>query len=187
MKVCHICKAVLSTPFNLRRHIQRKHGSEHEGYGKTSDGKETSYSNDDETSERSEESVSSGESSEDSECYEDIDDRAEDKNWVYTKFLDEIQHAHSDDSETFTDDMLQQLFIKRYGEYLIWHAHLKRHPVHKKIMSTISSYEYESGDYSKDEAIQLGIHQRRFLLQKVLKDLNSNASDDDDDEETTEC
>ena len=151
MRICNICSRVLSTPFNLRRHMKLCHNiQEPLRVGKTKSIERWDDSNSSQTGrgfnadDDDEESITDSEQStktddsdtnddEGSQTNEDVDD---DENWVFKRFFDELTIL-IDGFETLSLEQRQKLFRDFYTKFLIWNYHLRRNPVYKKIMETI--------------------------------------------------
>ena len=100
------------------------------------------------------------------------------ENWVFRPFLDDID-------EDLTLKQRQKMFRGHYADHLIWTHHLKRNKIHKKVMETIKDLEGGPSDYDKSEAIRAAIEQRKFLLNRLVEDRESDDGDNDPDNEGT--
>ena len=97
------------------------------------------------------------------------------ENWVFNRVLQCINM----DNEKFDLKQRQEVFRKKYADFLIWYHHLRQNTTHKKIMETAK--ELESSDYDKEEALYAAVEQRKFLLDRIVAAQSSVGGGDDDD------
>ena len=197
MRTCTICKQSFYKPYNLRRHISQFHPekpsfnlerisrnncyNQQEGAGKPLESDEEDEMDDDETG-----SDGESDSENDSSDVNVDDDDKQDENWVFDRILDK-----SNDDDTIKQR--QKMFREKYAGFLIWLHHLKRNPIHKKIMETVKDLHDGPLEYDREEAIQYAIEQRKFLLDRIVEDRkcraddgDGNADDDNDDDDDAE-
>ena len=103
------------------------------------------------------------------------------ENWVFRPFLDDV-----DEKEGLTLKQRQKMFRERYADHLVWNHHLKQNKIHKKVMKTVRDLEDGSSDYDKPEAFRAAVEQRKFLLNRLVEDPESDDGDTDPDNEVTQ-
>lgn len=161
----------------------------HKGYGYNKDVNEEATDDADTDSDTSSH-VEDGESqqSEDSNVSDksghgvedDVSESSADENWVFDKFIDEIEDEHADNNEELSFKTQKKMFRSRYADFLVWYHHLRQNPIHKKIMETAKDLEIGTGDYSKEESLRAAVKQRHFLLDGILEDRQDPDSDNDE-------
>ena len=65
-----------------------------------------------------------------------------------------------------------------YMERLLWMQHLKKAPIHQKIMQTRDSF-VDSDHFDSDEAMEAAVNKRKFLIKRLLKDYSFTEENDD--------
>ena len=174
MHSCNQCDKILSTAFNLRRHLELCHDitpskEKTQTGGGLSD--TVSNSSEDDVSDVASENLLSddGENSDE-----------DNENWVFDRFLHKIDMTQS-------LAQCQQLFRQMYSDFLIWYNDLRQNEIHKKIMETVRNLK--DLEYDREECLQAAVDQRKFLLDRVVEsfrekqDQDPNDDDDDDDED----
>ena len=73
---------------------------------------------------------------------------------------------------------LQKELENIYMERLVWMKQLKKDPVHKKIMQTKDALA-ENDDFDPEEALEAAVHQRKFIIKRLLKGHNFDEENDD--------
>ena len=111
---------------------------------------------------------------------DDVSESSADENWVFDKFIDEIEDEHADHNEELNFNTQKKMFRSKYANFLVWYHHLRQNPIHKKIMETAKDLEIGSGDYSKEESLRAAVKQRHFLLDSILEDRQDPDSDNDE-------
>jgi hypothetical protein len=74
---------------------------------------------------------------------------------------------------------LQKELENIYMERLVWMRQLKKDPVRKKIMHTKDAL-VENHDFDPDEALEVAVDQRKFLIRRLLKGYDCDEENDDD-------
>ena len=64
-------------------------------------------------------------------------------------------------------------------ERLLWMNQLKKDPVHKKIMQTKEAF-VENDDFDPEEAIEVAIEKRKFLIKRILKNCSFDEENNDE-------
>ena len=186
MQSCFKCTRVLSTPYNLRRHLRLCHNIQAPSrVGKTKtmerwvslDVRQKGGDDDDDDDDDADEiSIADYVETADSGFESDEETVSEaGENWVFNRFLQSIDRENED----FDLKQRQVQFRKLYINYLIWIHHLRRNTIHKKIMTTVRNFT-DSYNYDKDEALHAAVEQRKFLLDCIVEDASS--IDDETDE-----
>ena len=72
---------------------------------------------------------------------------------------------------------LQKELENIYMECLMWMKQLKNDPVHKKIMQTRDAF-MDSDDFDPEEAMEVAVDKRKFLINRLLKDYSFSEDSD---------
>ena len=112
---------------------------------------------------------------------EEEEEVSDGENWVFRPFLDDV-----DENEGLTLKQRQKMFRERYAEHLVWNHHLKQNKIHKKVMETVKDLEGGPSHYDKPEAFRAAVEQRKFLLNRLVEDRESDDGDNDPDDEVTQ-
>ena len=75
---------------------------------------------------------------------------------------------------------LQKELENIYMERLLWMKQLKKDPVHNKIMHTKDTL-VENDDFEPEEALEVAVDMRTFLIKRLLKGHKFDEENDDDD------
>lgn len=178
MYTCDQCEKILSTAFNLRRHLNLCHNiitpSKTEKTSQIGYGRSDMDSNDSDVEDDVDSTITETESS---DINSDDGGDNPDEDWVFDRFLDKIDVKQS----LFE---CQQDFREMYSDFLVWYQNLKQNEIHKKVMETARNLQ--DVDYDKDESLQAAVDQRKFLLDRIVEKFVNSLEDDDDEEEEQE-
>ena len=181
-KKCYVCDREFSTPFNMRRHMDRQHPLD--PYTKpTSSGESDSESTTNNTNEVSEDKdyseggdtdssindYSEDDASVDTESmatHVSSDQESENENWVFDRF----KHFSQEQEEQWTLKEKREEFRSNYANFLEWYSHLKKNEIHKKVMATVKELDAGDGDYDSTEALHLAVEMRRYLLDRLIEE-----------------
>ena len=165
---CHLCTSKLSTPWNLKRHLDLCHNID----DSSPNNKRSKWSG-------MKQSGGGGSSMD-----EDDDDRSE-----------EETDRESDDEENTTDNSVfdriinvidqdqsllerQEEFRRRYVEALEWIHKLKHNEIHRKIMETVRNLESEES-FDRSEALRAAVEKRKFLLDRLVPEYEEEDEEDE--------
>ena len=181
---CHLCTRVLSTPFNLKRHLHLCHnipisptasnhkalsGWHQSGGGASSMDGEDTDDDDDDDSEQDDENETDIESGEE----ENTDD-----NSVFDRFFKKI-----DNEQSLAER--QKEFREVYGNFLEWLDELKHNKIHRQIMKTARALEMDD-DYDRNEALLAAVEKRKFLLDRLVPGYEGEGEEEEEDEMSSE-
>ena len=191
--VCYTCDQKFSTPFNLRRHIERSHACDDSlnpytkrkplyqrgGGGDVED--DDTISTDTEVSSDVDESIDVDESDTESDDGEyrgysgDEEEDDTDENWVF----DRLMQFTPEEERKWTLQEKREEFRSNYSKFLEWYSHLKKNAIHRKVMATVKDLESDIGEYDRQEALHLAVEKRRFLLDRLVdNDLDEQDQED---------
>ena len=130
----------------------------------------------------------SGSDSEDENTSETDDDDDEGSNYQTgvdnTVFDELIESAENELGQTATVENIRKLFRRKLANHIVWMSKLRRHSVYKKIRQTARDLEYGPGGYDKQEALKVAIKQRRYLLDKLVPNPQTQSEGDSSEEAT---
>lgn len=107
----------------------------------------------------------------------------DDDNWVFNRILSEVERE-LDNNGHASHKRLCRLFRQKFIDYLVWFHNLRKNSIYKKVMTIAKDLEDGNGDYSRIEALNVAVNQRRFLLNELVPEFDSDAGDGGDDQET---
>ena len=100
------------------------------------------------------------------------------------QFLDRGKSQHYAENAAFNAllPVNRRRLRRTYFERLKWTHHIKHDAIHHKVMKTLRRF-IEEDDVDFDEAAELAVAKRKFLLNRLMK---KKLLPDDDDEEVAE-
>ena len=107
----------------------------------------------------------------------------DDDNWVFNRILSEAERELNNNGRD-SHKRLCRLFRQKFIDYLVWFHNLRKNSIYKKVMTIAKDLEDGNGDYSRIEALNVAVNQRRFLLNELVPEFDSDAGDGGDDQET---
>ena len=122
--------------------------------------------------------------------YKDPDDWYEtrDKDAAFKFILNQLCQDLNNNLD-ITQREVRKMFREYYENFVLFCRNLRRNKTHKKIMATVKDLmnRNENEKYSFKEALKEGIHQRKFLLDSMLPEQDTDDEDGTNDTvETTE-
>ena len=135
-------------------------------FGDSSDSDEEEEREDDDGDHSDSESVMEDDEEDESEVFEFFVRQAKDQ--LKKDGIDEVSH-----------ELLQERFRELLIHFLRWKDRLYKNPIYKKVMTNVR--ELQDEQFDRQEAIEAAVHNRRFLLKRVVPD--PGDIDDSDDGE----
>ena len=109
----------------------------------------------------------------------DSDGDEKDENWVFDSI---IEDAEKELGKNATLKDIQKQFRRKLVDKIQWCHSLRKNPIYKKVMETVRELRDGPEEYDKDEALSVGVHRRRFLLNRLVPEPN----DEDERSESTD-
>ena len=107
-----------------------------------------------------------------------MEDDEEDESKVFGFFVRQAKNElEKDGIHEVSRELLQEKFRELLISFLNWKDRLNKNSIYKKVMANVRDLQDEQFD--RQEAIEAAVHKRRFLLNRVVLDID----DSDDDEE----
>ena len=110
-------------------------------------------------------------------------DVSDDENSVFDRILSEAERE-LDNNGPDRHKRLCKLFRQKFIDYLVWIHNLRKNSIYKKVMTIAKDLEAGDGDYSRIEALKAAVNQRKFLLDDLVSEPDSEVGDCIDDQET---
>ena len=199
--VCHLCAKLLTTPFNLKRHLRLCHNisnaptvNTESGWSRLKqsggggacrmnvdddDNEHDSEASDDEREPDIFDDDDGDDSEQDTDDEEDTDtDSDEEENTANNSVFNRILRSIDKHDKL---EKCQKQFRQKYAGFLEWLRDLKHNKIHRKIMMTARKLEREE-NYDGREALHAAVENRKFLLD----DLVANYIEDEEEEEEEE-
>ena len=190
MRTCAICDRAFCRPYSLRRHYRQFHPTEDplklermqrnkiedqmnqygagDIFGDSSDSDEEEEREDDDGDHSDSESVMEDDEEDESEVFEFFVRQA--KNQLKKDGIDEVSY-----------ELLQERFRELLIHFLRWKDRLYKNPIYKKVMTNVR--ELQDEQFDRQEAIEAAVHNRRFLLKRVVPDPGDIDDSDDGERE----
>ena len=210
MRTCQICSREFTKPYNLRIHHARFHptepipalervsrtcsmnqrggldqvgGGDIRGSNIDQYGGRVHESDDDDGDDDGDDEGDSmlnnagSESDSDSESDMSLDDGV-DRNWVFDSIIEEAEEELGNNA---THTAIRKLFRRKLVDRIEWVRNLRRNNIYKKILATAQELQDGPGEYDREEALQIAVRQRRFLLNRLIPNpaLDNESHDDD--------
>ena len=193
MKTCAICDRAFCRPYSLRRHYRKFHPAEDplklermqrskienqmNQYG-GGDIFSTRSDSDDEGSDGEDGDSMTNNDGSDNDSESAMEDDEEDESKVFGFFVRQAKNElEKDGIHEVSRELLQEKFRELLISFLNWKDRLNKNSIYKKVMANVRDLQDEQFD--RQEAIEAAVHKRRFLLNRVVLDID----DSDDDEE----
>ena len=207
-RVCQVCDKEFSTPFNLRRHMERFHesgggsgvsGTKSNAFQQNGGGRndelgdnveevdDGGVTDDDSSNENSGDSsaVSTDEDSSDVS----IDEEGKgDEGDIFEDILRMAEREVGSGEDTTHAD-LQNKFREVYKETVLQKRLLNKSSDHKRIMKTVEELRERHEDFTFEEALDEAVRLRRKMLDAMVpassSTIQGESDDDDEDAEAT--
>ena len=201
---CHLCAKVLTTPFNLKRHLRICHyisnaptvnnQSGWSGLKQSGGGACRMNVDDDDYEHNSEASDSEREpdifddddgddSEQDTDDEEDTDtDSDEEENTANNSVFNRILRSIDKHDKL---EKCQKQFRQKYAGFLEWLRDLKHNKIHRKIMMTARKLERDE-NYDGREALHAAVENRKFLLDDLVANYIEDEEEEEEEEEDAE-
>ena len=213
-RVCQVCDKEFSTPFNLRRHMERFHESggdsgvsytKYSGLQQTGGGRNDALEDDveevdvGEVTDDDSSNENSGDSSDVSTDVSTDEEGEDDEGDIFEDILRMAERKVASREEDSTHTDLQKEFREIYKEAVLQKRLLNKSSDHKRIMKTVQELRERHEDFTFEEALDEAVRLRRRMLddmvpapsvrRKMLDDMvptpsGSQESDDEDVEAT---
>ena len=198
-RICKKCDRSFSTPFSLRRHCLQFHPLDSQPKllrmrrSKIKDqvninqyGRGDISSGNDSDSEGNEDEKEGGDIfGNESESSSGDESGGEDEGEVF-KFLVRLAKAdlEEDENHEVSHEFIQEKFRNTLIGFLLWKDRLYKNPIYRKVMANVK--ELQDEEFDRREAIEKAVHDRRFLLKRVVPDPADDSDYMDTDGEQDE-
>ena len=109
-----------------------------------------------------------------------MEDDDEDESKVFRFFVRQAKNELKKDGiHEVSNELLQEKFRELLISFLHWKDRLYKNPIYKKVMTNVR--ELQDEQFDRQEAIEAAVHNRRFLLNRVVPD-PADMDDSDDGE-----
>ena len=200
MRTCKICFCTFSKPYNLRVHHTRFHPTEPalklermqrnkiedqmNQYGAGDIFSDRSDSDDEDSDGEDADSMTNNVGS-DNDSESAMEDDDEDESKVFGFFVREAKNElNKDGIHEVSRELLQEKFRELLISFLHWKDRLYKNPIYKKVMTNVR--ELQDEQFDRQEAIEAAVHNRRFLLNRVVPDPDDIDDSDDGEQENDE-
>ena len=200
MRTCKICFCTFSKPYNLRVHHTRFHPTEPalklermqrnktedqmNQYGAGDIFSDRSDSGDEESDGEDADSMANNVGS-DNDSESAMEDDEEDESKVFRFFVRQAKNELKKDGiHEVSRELLQEKFRELLIYFLHWKDRLYKNPIYKKVMTNVR--ELQDEQFDRQEAIEAAVHNRRFLLNRVVPDPDDIYDSDDGEQENDE-
>ena len=114
-----------------------------------------------------------------------MEDDEEDESKVFGFFVRQAKNELKKDGiHEVNHELLQEKFRELLINFLHWKDRLYKNPIYKKVMTNVR--ELQDEQFDRQEAIEAAVHNRRFLLNRVVPDPDDIYDSDDGEQENDE-
>jgi hypothetical protein len=114
-----------------------------------------------------------------------MEDDEEDESKVFRFFVRQAKNELKKDGiHEVSHELLQEKFRELLISFLHWKDRLYKNPIYKKVMTNVR--ELQDEQFDRQEAIEAAVHNRRFLLNRVVPDPDDIYDSDDGEQENDE-
>ena len=144
---------------------------------------ESGMEDDEEDGDRSDSESAMEDDDEDDDCSDSesaMKDGDEDESKVFRYLVRQAKNELKKDGiHEVSNELLQEKFRELLISFLHWKDRLYKNPIFKKVMTNVR--ELQDEQFDRQEAIEAAVHNRRFLLNRVVPD-PADMDDSDDGE-----
>jgi hypothetical protein len=114
-----------------------------------------------------------------------MEDDEEDESKVFRFFVRQAKNELKKDGiHEVSHELLQEKFRELLISFLHWKDRLYKNPIYKKVMTNVR--ELQDEQFDRQEAIEAAVHNRRFLLNRVVPDPDDIDDSNDGEQENDE-
>ena len=114
-----------------------------------------------------------------------MEDDDEDESKVFRFFVRQAKNELKKDGiHEVSNELLQEKFRELLISFLHWKDRLYKNPIFKKVMTNVR--ELQDEQFDRQEAIEAAVHNRRFLLNRVVPDPDDIEDSDGGEQENDE-
>ena len=114
-----------------------------------------------------------------------MEDDEEDESKVFRFFVRQAKNELKKDGiHEVSRELLQEKFRELLIYFLHWKDRLYKNPIYKKVMTNVR--ELQDEQFDRQEAIEAAVHNRRFLLNRVVPDPDDIDDSNDGEQENDE-